>query len=86
MERFEELVRGLRCKTDSCIFHAKAHPIAPIPFSSDEQFARAIVDCAHCVRSIPQEIQNDLLKLDAITRNGREVVRKLMPQNHTVAL
>jgi hypothetical protein len=73
-------------ETDSRIFHAKAHPIPLIAFGSDQQFSRAIVDSAHRIRSIPQQIQNDLLKLDAIADDGREVVRKLMPQTHTLTL
>src|ERR1039458_6868595 len=85
-ERFEELVRGLRGETDSRIFHAKAHPIPLIAFGFDQQFSWAIFDSAHRIRSIPQQIQNDLLKLDTIADDGREVIRKLMTQNYTLAL
>src|SRR6185369_11757119 len=53
IESFEELVRDLRCKTDSCIFYAKAYLILLNPIGSDEQLSRAIVNCAHRLRSIP---------------------------------
>ena len=50
------------------------------------QLSWTIVDCPHRVRSIPQEIQDGLLKLDAIACHGREVTPKLMPQNHAISL
>jgi hypothetical protein len=76
----------LRGETDSRIFHTKAHPIPLIVFGFDQQFSWAIFDSVHRIRSIPQQIQNDLLKLDSIADDRREVVGKLVAQNHALTL
>ena len=86
IETFEELVYYVRFKTDARIFYAETHLVPLIPFGSDEQLSRAIVNCAHCLRSISQEVEDDLLKLDAVSCHGRQVVRKLLAQNHAVTL
>ena len=86
IERFEDLSRGLGRETDSRIFHTQPDLVSLSPFSSDEQLSRAIVNCAHCIRSVPKQVQNDLLKLDAVTDYWREVLRKLIPQNHTLLI
>jgi hypothetical protein len=86
IERFEDLVCSLRRETDSRVFHAEPDLVPFSPFSSNQQLSRAIVDCAHRVSSISKHIQDDLLKLDAVTDDKREVIRKLMPQNHAASL
>jgi hypothetical protein len=79
IERFEESIRRLRLKADSQIFDADAHPIPFISFSSNQQLPRAIIDGAHRVRSVAEQIQNDLLKLNAITSDRREIIAKFGP-------
>jgi len=76
VEGFEEPVRSLSFETNARIFHAKAHAIPLISFGSDQQLPRTIVDGTHGVRSIPKEVQNDLLELNAITCDWREIISK----------
>src|SRR5713226_5376514 len=86
VERFEEPVGGLRIETDPHIFHAEEHPIAFASFGRDQQLPRAIMNGIHRIRSIPEEVQNYLLKLDSVTCDKREIVGKLRSQNHPVSL
>jgi hypothetical protein len=57
-----------------------------IPFGSDEQLSWAVVNCAHRIRSIPEQVQNHLLERNAITCNSREIIGKFRPQNYPVPL
>src|SRR6266403_54068 len=86
VERFEEPVGSLRIETDPRIFHAEEHPIAFVSFGPDQQLPRAIMDSVHRIRSIPQEVQNYLLQLHAVTCDKREVAGKLRSQNHPASL
>jgi hypothetical protein len=76
----------LRIETDPRIFHAKERPIVFVSFGPDQQLSGAIMDGIHRVRTIPEEVQDYLLKLDSVTCDKREVVGKLGPQNHPVSL
>jgi hypothetical protein len=76
----------LRIETDPCIFHAEERPIAFAPFGPDQQLPGAIMDGIHRVRTIAEEVQNYLLKLDSVTCDKREVVGKLTSQNNPVSL
>src|SRR5690349_4015174 len=86
IESFKEFVRGFRSEADSDIFDGNAHPIPLIPFGSDEQISRAIFDGGHRVRSISYQVEDDLLELNTIARDWREIVRQLRPQNHLTPL
>ena len=46
-------------------------------FGSDEQFPQTIVDRTHCLGCISDEIQDDLLKLHAVTLDRRNVGRQV---------
>src|SRR5215470_5065697 len=83
---FEESVSKLRVETNPHIFYAEAHLIASFSFGPDQQLPPAVLDVAHRVRGIPQQVQNDLLKLNTIACDGREIVGKFRPQNHPVCL
>src|SRR6266446_6996228 len=85
VERFEEPVGSLRIETNPRIFHAEEHPIT-FAFGLDQQLPGAIMDGIHRIRSIPEEVQNYLLQLHAVTCDKREVVGKLRSQNHPVSL
>src|SRR5271167_4712939 len=76
VERFEEPVRSLRVKPDSRILYRQAHMIVFIPFSSNQQLPRTIVDRAHSVGCIPDQVQDDLLQLDTIAGDDEDVVGK----------
>ena len=57
-----------------------------VPFGSDHQLPRTIVDGAHRIRGVQKQVQDDLLKLDTIARDRRKIVGKFRPQNHPVSL
>ena len=82
----EEFVRDFRCKAESRIFHAKAHPVRTLLFGSDEQLPRAIIHRAHRIGSIADQIKNHLLQLDTIARNERKTIGELRSQDHTIPL
>src|SRR6266481_9897217 len=86
VERFEEPVGSLRIETDPRIFHAEEHPITFVSSGLDQQLPGSIMDDIHRIRSIPEEVQNYLLQLHAVTCDRREIVGKLRSQNHPVSL
>ncbi len=86
VKRFEKLVQVLRSKTHACVLYAQAHLITFVSFGSDDQLSRTIVYAAHRVGGIQEQIQHDLLKLDTIGRDRREVVGKFDPRNHLASL
>src|SRR4051794_18419089 len=53
---------------------------------SEYQFPGAILDIAHYVRRIAQEVQNYLLNLYAIAINDRQKIVELMLQDYIVFL
>src|SRR5580658_7684895 len=61
VERFKESIGSLRVEPDSHILHRQTHAIVSVCFGSDQQLALAIVDGTHCIRCVPEQIQNDLL-------------------------
>src|SRR5580704_13902240 len=86
IECFEESARSLRFETHPRILHGLAHTIIFVSFSSDHQLPRTIVDAAHRVQGVPEQVQDDLLKLDTIACDAWEVVGKLPSQNHPASL
>jgi len=56
VEGFEYLVGGVRGEADARILHAQPDLTLVIAFGSDEQLSWAVVNRAHCVRSIPEQI------------------------------
>jgi hypothetical protein len=65
--------------------HGQSHTTF-ISVGSDHQLPRTILDSAHRVRSIPDEVQDDLLELHPIAGHKREVAGKFGAHNHTVSL
>src|SRR6267378_3834271 len=86
VERFEKPVGSLGIETDPRIFHAEERPIAFVSFGPDQQLPGAIMDGIHRVRTIPEEVQDYLLKLDSVTSDKRTVFGKLTSQNNPVSL
>lgn len=86
IEAFEKPVRGLWFEADSHIFHADAYSISPISIGCDDQVSGTIVDCAHRIGTIPKQVQDNLLKLDAIACDARKVVSQFCAHNHPVSL
>ena len=66
VEGIEQLVHALAVDAHAGIPHAHAHTIAVLPFGSDQQLPRPIVDANHRVRGVAEQVENDLLELDAI--------------------
>ena len=56
--------------------------VAFLPFGPDQQLSRTIIDGAHRVQSIAEQIQNDLLQLNSIGRDQREIVGKFSAHDH----
>src|SRR5271170_6234694 len=86
VERLEESVRSLRIEPHSRILYRQTHTIAFVSVGSDEQVPRTIVDGAHRVGCIPDEIQDDLLQLDAIAGDKKLVVGKFPLDDYAVSL
>jgi hypothetical protein len=86
VERLEDPFRSLRRNTDARIFHAEPDLILPVRLSSDDQLSWAIVNCSHCIGTVSKQVQDDLLKLDPVSDNRREVIRKLMQEDHAASL
>ena len=86
VERFEESARSLRVEPGSRILHCQTNVVVFLSFGFDQQLPRTIFDGGHRVRRIPDEIQYDLLQLDSIARDEREVFGKFRSQNHPVSL
>src|SRR5580765_8555801 len=86
VERLEELVHIVRFQTDARILHGQARTIVFVPFGSDHQLPRTIVDSVHGVRGVPEQVEDDLLKLDTIACDSREAVGKVRAQNHPASL
>ena len=76
VERFEEPIHALRVETHARILHASGAHDRRLPFGSDHQLPRTIVDTAHRVRGVQEQVQDDLLKLDTIADDRRKVVGK----------
>jgi hypothetical protein len=60
--------------------------IARVPVRSDSQLPWTVVHCAHRVRGVFEQVQNYLLKLDAIPCHDREIFGEFGPQNNPVSL
>ena len=86
VERVEESACVLRFEAHPRILYGQAHAIVFVSFGSDHQLPRTIVDAAHRVQGVPQQVQDDLLELDTIACDRREVVGKFRPQNHPASL
>src|SRR3984893_15725201 len=86
IERLEEPARSLRLETRPRILHGQAHTIILVSFGSDHQLPRTIVDAAHRVQGVPEQVQDDLLKLDTIACDRRKAVGKFRSQHHPASL
>jgi hypothetical protein len=53
---------------------------------SKHHLPRSILDAAHCVERISQEIQNNLLKLNAVTADSRQMIIEFLFQNYIESL
>ena len=86
VEGVKQLVHDLRVDADAGIPHGHAHTIALFSLRSDQQPPWAVVNAQHRVGSIAQQIQDDLLELDPIANNSRQVLSKLRLKNDSVSV
>src|SRR5215467_9983926 len=86
VEGLEKPLGRLRFEADSGVFDAQPYPLDVFSFGSDEQLSWAVVDGAHCVRCISQQVQDHLLKLHSIAFNGWQVGPKVSQQQHSLSL
>src|ERR1700752_4069984 len=87
VESFKESGGNFRWEADSHIPNAKAYSISFfIMLCSDEQLSRAVLDTRHRVRSISQQVENDLLELNTIACDRRQVPSELRLQDHSIPL
>jgi hypothetical protein len=75
VERFEESAHVMRVEPHTCILHGEAHTVVFVALGFDHQVPWPILDTAHRVRGVQEQVQNHLLKLDTVARDRREVVR-----------
>ena len=72
---------------DGCQSHVShAENIVCFPKGSNKQVAWAVVNANHRVGSIPEQVPDDLLELDTITHDGREVLGEIQLQGDTISL
>src|SRR5882672_5325738 len=81
VEGLKELVHDVGLEANADILHRQAHPIAFVTFGSDEELPRTIIHVGHRVRSIAEQVQNDLLKLDTIGSHERKILGELRSEH-----
>src|SRR5690349_23478557 len=86
VERVEDSLKALWVDAHSDILYAQARAIVAVDFSRDHEVPRAILDAAHRVRGVQQQVQDDLLELDAIACDRWEAIGKPRTQNHAASL
>lgn len=79
-ERVKQALRIFSIEAYADIPYGYAQRVASAPLDADQHVSRTIVDGAHRIRGVVDEIQDDLLKLDAIANDFGQVVRELSPQ------
>src|SRR5580698_293462 len=82
----KESVHNLGIKADARIPYGEPHLIVFASFRSNLQLPGPIVHGAHGVRGVLEQIQDHLLKLDAVPCHLWEVVCEFRPENHPVSL
>src|SRR5450432_518381 len=86
IKRMKKSVHSLGIKADARILYGEPHLIVCASIRSDLQLPWTIVHGAHSVRGVLEQIQDHLLKLDAVPCHHREVVCEFQPENHPVSL
>src|SRR5580698_7438177 len=86
IKNLKESFHSLRVKADARILDGEAHVIVCVSFRSDLQLPRTIVHGAHGVRGVLEQIQDHLLKLDAVPCHHWEILCEFRPENHPVSL
>src|SRR5216684_2591450 len=77
VEGGEEVLETRRGQAWPRILHRDQHAIRLGLSGGDEQLSRPFRDGAHCLDSVDDEIEDNLLQLDAIALNQRQALREL---------
>src|ERR1700761_7924096 len=86
VKRIEKFLHTLRFETRTGVPHRQAYAVVLVPFGSDQQLSRSIVDVAHRVCGVQEQVQDDLLKLNTIAGDRRKVARKFLSQDDLAPL
>src|SRR3954468_11723690 len=82
----KQSVHALAIDAHAGVAHAHAHMIGVLALGDDTQAPLAIVHVAHRVAGVPQQVENDLLKLDPVASEGREILSEFRLQSDAVSL
>src|SRR5215216_6782777 len=86
VEGVKELVHALGVDAYASIPHADTYATTALPFGSDQQVSRAIVHFNHRIGRVAEKVQDDLLELDPIAGDGREILRELRLESDPASL
>src|SRR5512132_945407 len=86
VEGVEYSLQIRRIDADPGILHAQTHTIVSFSPGFDQQMPRAVVHALHRVGGIAEKVQDDLLELDTIAGDGRQVISKFRPQDYPISL
>src|SRR5882757_2296298 len=80
VERLEQPLHLSRFESGARILHAQAglrHSIAYLATPVDYQDTLRFLDWVHCIHSIDNEVEQNLLELHTVAKNERKVLRQL---------
>jgi hypothetical protein len=86
VEGLEEAVHAPRVEAHPRILHGQPRAIAFASLGPDHQLPRTVLDGAHRLRGVQEQVQDDLLELHAVARDGRKFLREFRPQDHPAPL
>src|SRR5712671_6205538 len=86
IKSLKKSVHSLGIKAHAHILYGEPHLIVCASFRSDLQLPGTIIHGAHGVRGVLEQIQNHLLKLDAVPCHHREVACKFRSENYSISL
>ena len=86
VERIEQRIRALWRQAYADIADGQTDAIPVVAFASDEQMSRSIVHVHHRVRRVAEQIQDDLLELNAVAGDERETLGELGMEDHVMSV
>src|SRR5207253_11122980 len=86
VERVEELVDLFGVDADSRILDGEAYPVVSVASGGHEQLPRTTIDADHGVGGVEEQVEDDLLKLDTVAGDRREIAGEVRPQDHPIPL
>ena len=86
VERLEQSFGSFGPEADAGIAHGEANLPVFVTVGPNQQKPRTVVDGAHRIRGIAQEVHDHLLELDTIAGDQRQFVGQFGAQHHSTAL